>query len=286
MKKIDVHIHVSPEAVYKNDKVFVSDPESMLSHMDELGIEKAVLMSMGESPADLGSNDTNCAICNRFPERFAWMCSLDIRDTDTVYDRLARCKELGAIGIGELTQNLPFDHPFMLAVFSAAETLSMPVTFHMSPEVGYNYGVVDAPGLPLLEETLQAFPNVKFLGHSQPFWIEISGDAPTDPKGRNNWGKGPVTGGGALLRLFEACPNLYGDLSANSGARAIMRDEDFGIRFLERYADRLLFGTDMLNVQQTMPLAAWMEKQLAAGKLQQSTCEKIFYLNAQKMFAW
>ena len=286
MKKIDVHIHVSLKTVYKNDKVFVSDPVHMLAHMDELGIEKAVLMSMGESPAELGSNDTNHAISTRYPERFAWMCSLDIREPETVYERLAKCKEQGAISIGELTQNLPFDHPFMQSVFAAAERLSLPVTFHISPEVGYNYGVVDQPGLPLLEKTLQAYPDVKFLGHSQPFWIEISGDAPTDPKGRNAWGKGPVTEGGALVRLFETYPNLYGDLSANSGARAIMRDEGFGLWFLEKYADRLLFGTDMLNAEQTMPLAAWMEEKLAEGKLTYSTCEKIFYGNAKKMFLW
>lgn len=284
MKKIDVHIHVSPTAVYKNDKVFVSDPESMLAHMDELGIEKAVLMSMGESPAELGSNGTNYAISTRYPERFAWMCNVDICDPEQVYEKLAQCKERGAVGIGELTQNLPLTHPFLQAVFAAAEKLSMPVTFHMSPEVGYNYGVVDEPGLPLLEETLQAFPKVKFLGHSQPFWIEISGDAPTDPKGRNAWGKGEVTAGGTLTRLFETYPNLYGDLSANSGARAIMRDESFGLWFLEKYADRLLFGTDMLNAEQTMPLAAWMEEKLSEGKLTYSTCEKIFYRNAQNLF--
>jgi predicted TIM-barrel fold metal-dependent hydrolase len=270
--------------VYKNDKVFVSDPESMLAHMDELGIEKAVLMSMGESPAELGSNGTNYAISTRYPERFAWMCNVDICDPEQVYEKLARCKERGAVGIGELTQNLPLTHPFLQAVFAAAEKLSMPVTFHMSPEVGYNYGVVDEPGLPLLEETLQAFPKVKFLGHSQPFWIEISGDAPTDPKGRNAWGKGEVTAGGTLTRLFETHPNLYGDLSANSGTRAIMRDESFGLCFLEKYADRLLFGTDMLNAEQTMLLAAWMEEKLSEGKLTFSTCEKIFYRNAQNLF--
>ena len=286
MKKIDVHIHVAPETVYKDDKVFVSNPESMITHMDELGIEKAVLMSMGESPADLGSNEGNRAICAKYPDRFAWMCSLDVRDPETVFDRLANCKAQGAIGIGELTQNLPFDHPFMEKIFSAAQTLSLPVLFHMSPEEGYNYGVVDRSGLPLLEKTLQAFPEVKFLGHSQPFWIEISGDVPTDPKSRNGWGKGPVTEGGALPRLFAAYPNLYGDLSANSGARAIMRDEAFGLWFLETYGDRLFFGSDMLNAEQTLPLAAWMEGKLAAGELRQSTCEKIFYRNAQRMFTW
>ena len=280
MRKIDMHIHVAPSAVYKKEKLFISEPVSMLRHMDELGIEKAVLMSAGESPDDLGSNTANRNICAWYPDRFLWMCNVDICDPDAVYDKLAECKAQGAVGIGELMQNRPMDDPFLQAVFEAAQKLSLPVTFHMSPEVGYNYGVVDHPGLPLLEQTLQKYPDVKFLGHSQPFWIEISGDAPTDPKGRNAWGKGPVTPGGTLLRLFETYPNLYGDLSANSGARAIMRDEKFGIRFLETYADRLLFATDMLNAEQTLPLGAWMEKQLTEGKLSEVTCKKIFSENA------
>lgn len=284
MKKIDMHIHVSPEPVHRNGKLFLSEPESMLRHMDALGIEKAVLMSAGEQPADLGSNEANRQICARYPDRFAWMCNLSLCDPAAVRDRLAACKEQGAMGIGELMQNLPLDAPFLQAVFAAAQDLSMPVTFHMSPEEDYNYGVVDRPGLPLLEQVLQAYPDVMFLGHSQPFWIEISADAPADPKGRNSWGKGAVLPGGVLPRLFEKYPNLYGDLSANSGGRAIMRDEEFGIRFLEEYAHRLFFATDMLNAEQTLPLAGWMEQKLAEGKLSQAACEKIFFQNAERLF--
>ena len=284
MKKIDMHIHLSPEPVYRGEKLFVSEPESMLRHMDEMEIEKAVLMSFGEKPSDLGCNRTNREICARYPDRFAWMCNVDLCDPEDVYDRLAACKAQGAIGIGELKENLPLDHPFLRAVFSAAQSLSMPVTFHMSPEVGLGYGVVDHPGLPLLEKTLQAYPQVKFLGHSQPFWIEISGDAPADPKGRNGWGKGAVAPGGTVVNLFEKYPNLYGNLSANSAGRAIMRDEAFGISFLEKYAHRLFFATDMLNVGQTFPLADWMQTQLAEGKLSRETCQKIFIQNARDVF--
>ena len=284
MKKIDMHIHVSPEPVYKNGKIIVSDPESMLRHMDELGIEKAVLMSAGQSPAPLGSNAANLAICAKYPDRFAWMCNVDEDDCASVFDRIAACKQQGAIGIGELMHNRLLTDPYLQEIFLAAQTLSMPVTFHMSPEVGYNYGVVDMPGLPLLEETLQTYPGVKFLAHSQPFWIEISGDAPTDTKGRNAWGKGPVTDGGAVPRLFERYDNLYGDLSANSAGRAIMRDEAFGIRFLETYSDRLFFATDMLTDTMVMPLAQWMEEQVACGKLSEETCSKIFFKNAQRIF--
>lgn len=284
MKKIDLHLHVSPEAIYKNGKLFVSDPESMLAHMDELGIERGVLMSSGESPAALGSNDGNYAICTRYPDRFSWMCNVDSVAPETVYDRLAACKEQGAVGVGEIMLSRPIDDPFVQTVLESAEKLSLPVTFHMSPAVGFNYGLVDRPGLPLLEEALQRYPNLKFLGHSQVFWIEISGDAPTDDKGRNSWGKGPVTPGGTVPRLFEAHPNLYGDLSANSAGRAIMRDEAFGLAFLEKYADRLFFATDMLNAEMTLPLGPWLDEMANTGRLSQPAYEKITRTNAQSVF--
>jgi len=154
----------------------------------------------------------------------------------------------------------------------------------MSPEEGYSYGVVDAPGLPLLEEVLKKHPKLKILGHSQTFWIEMSAGAPTDKEGRNSWGDGPVIPGGRVPELFAKYPNLYGDLSANSGSRAIMRDPEFGLQFLETYADRLFFATDMVNKDMVFPLGAWLDEQLAAGKLSQSAYRKICFENAQRIF--
>ena len=56
--------------------------------------------------------------------------------------------------------------------------------------------------------------------------------------------KTTITPGGAVIRLLDQYPNIYGDLSANSGLNAITRDPDFGRQFLIDYQDRLLFGTD------------------------------------------
>ena len=57
---------------------------------------------------------------------------------------------------------------------------------------------------------------------------------------------GPVAPGGAIDALMDKYPNMYGDLSAGSGAGAISRDMAFGREFLIRRADRLMFGTDFL----------------------------------------
>ena len=39
-------------------------------------------------------------------------------------------------------------------------------------------------------------------------------------------------------------PNLFGDMSANSGNNAMSRDPEFTADFLKRHQDKLLFGSD------------------------------------------
>ena len=284
MKKIDLHLHLTPFQLPRLGKMNLTSAKNMIPHLEELDIEKGVLMSSAEGGLPFGTNKANRKICQQFPDRYAWMCAVDPKGKEPVYDRLARFKAQGAIGVGELTTNRRLDDPFLQALFAAAERLELPVTIHMSPEVGYSYGVVDEPGLPLLEEVLQKYPKLKLLGHSQTFWIEMSADAPKDKEGRNSWGDGPVVPGGRVPELFEKYPNLYGDLSANSGSRAIMRDEEFGLAFLEKYADRLFFATDMVNADMVFPLGGWLDRMVAEGKLSRRAYELICFENARRVF--
>lgn len=284
MKKIDLHLHLTYRQIPKIGKMNLASGKNMMAHLDELGIGKGVLMSSGEKKVPFGNNKGNRKICQTYPERYAWMCNVDAVNPETVYDRLAEYKSQGAVGVGELTINRPLNDPFLQTVFAAAEKLELPVTIHMSPEVGYSYGVVDEPRLPLLEEVLKTYPNLKVLGHSQTFWIEMSGDAPDTKEERNSWGKGPVVPGGRVPELFAKYENLYGDLSANSAGQAIMRDPEFGLNFLETYADRLFFATDMVNVDMVFPLGAWLDEQVEAGNLSKEAYEKICYKNAQRVF--
>ena len=284
MKKIDLHLHLTPFQIPKLGKLNLASGKNMLPHLEELGIEKGVLMSSAEGGLPFGTNKANRKICQKLPDRYSWMCAVDPKGKEPVYDRLARFKSRGAIGVGELTLNRRLDDPFLMELFAAAEKLGLPVTIHMSPEVGYSYGVVDDPGLPLLETVLAKFPDLKILGHSQTFWIEMSADAPRDKEGRNSWGDGPVVPGGRVPELFEKYPNLYGDLSANSGSRAIMRDEAFGLAFLEKYAERLFFATDMVNTDMVFPLGGWLDRMVAEGKLSRRAYELICFENARRVF--
>ena len=50
--------------------------------------------------------------------------------------------------------------------------------------------------------------------------------------------------GGVTDRFLSDFPNLYGDLSANSGRNSLARDPEFAADFLKRHQDKLMFGSD------------------------------------------
>ena len=115
MGKTDLHLHLSFAPVSKSDAMSVSSYQEMLPHLKELGIDRGVLMSCGETKGLLpcGTNEENRRIAEADPEHYAWMCNLDYDgDPKTVYDRLSVCKEKGAVGIGELMINRGWMIPF------------------------------------------------------------------------------------------------------------------------------------------------------------------------------
>lgn len=281
MSKIDIHLHLALESRMIMKNINISGAEAMIPHLAKLEIRHGILLSSGEKD---GGNHEVMTISRKHPELFSWMCNVDYQNAETVFERIALYKQQGAVGVGEIIFNEYIDSPFVESVFEAAEKLELPILFHMSPEPNYNYGIIDKPGMPLLESALAKFPNLKIIGHSQPFWHEISGDADPSRDERNSWGSGPVTPGGRLPELLRKYPNLYGDLSANSGGSAIMRDEAFGLEFLETFQDKLLFGSDMCNADMEFPLGKWMDEKYAEGKITATAYEKICYGNAQRIF--
>ncbi len=279
MEKFDIHLHILPEAGTVGRMTFES-PETMVPYLRTFGIERGVLMSTGKI-----SNAQNKRIADRYPGMFRWMCNVDASDDPEEYfDILSRCKREGAVGVGELMLNSWIDSPNIQEIFRCAEELQLPVLFHMSPAAGIGYGIADRPRLPLLESALKKYPTLIFIGHSQPFWIEISADAPDDAELRNQWGSGTVVPPGRIEILLDSYENLYCDLSANSGGMAILRDEKFGLRFLEKYQDRLLFGTDLTNSKMVYPLSGWLDRKAAENRLSLTVYRKICRRNAERIF--
>jgi hypothetical protein len=179
---------------------------------------------------------------------------------------------MGAEGFGEHKVGLDFDDPLMMQIYEVCEKLGIPLLFHMDTIRGK-----DQPGLPRLAHALATFPKLAFIGHGPGWWASISGDAKaadfmsSPPR--------PVTSGGAIDRLMDTCPNLWGDLSAGSGAQAISRDPAFGREFLIRRQNRLLFGTDYLQPGQPVP----QFQVLDSLKLPADVAAKIYRKNAEAL---
>lgn len=289
--KIDVHTHISKvaapnrftaeERIAFNKVMDISKSVLLPSAekgMSELGFTEEQLKGLS---APLLSEDAY-AVCQQYPDHFAWMCNIYLDGTDAPHEKLKRYKAMGACGVGEFAQRLRFDDPQMKQLFGWLQELGMPFLFHMSPD-GKTYGVVDEPGLPLLEDALRKFPKLKFIGHSQPFWFEISTYPPDlTTQERNVYPSGKVIPG-RLPYLMQTYDNLYADLSADSAGNAIMRDPDYGLEFLNTFQDKLMYGSDTATAYFHYPMGAYLDSLLHQLKLNPEVYTKICCTNAQRI---
>jgi predicted TIM-barrel fold metal-dependent hydrolase len=246
---IDVHTHIG--RTWNGHPGLSAD--ALVKWMDAHHVAKAVVLPLvsPESSSYLNLTEQALEAAQKHPARLVPFCCIDPR---TSYEggrtglraMLKEYVDQGAKGFGEHKAGLSIDDPRMKALYEVCEDLRLPVLFHMDGQRG-----IDKPGLPGLESVLKSFPTVPFIGHGPGFWASISGDA--NARDLAGYPRGAVKSGGALDRLFDGYPNLWGDLSAGSGAGALSRDREFGRRFLMRRADRLLFGSDYLRPGQDVP---------------------------------
>ncbi len=284
---IDIHVHTRRTPGFpREDGSRYASAEELFAGYDEVGIEKAALLPecSPECAHTLQSNEEVLELAEKYNGRFIPFCNIDPRMMNNSCNSplekiLEYYKKLGCRGIGEVTANLPFLDSMMQNLFRAAEETEMPITFHLSPFVGYSYGIVDYKGLPQLEETMKRFPRLKFFGHSQTFWAEISAD-PTESE-RMGYPRGKVTEG-RLPRLMRQYPNLYGDLSAGSGCNALKRDREYAVKFLNEFQDRLFFGTDICSpaMPTLRPLADFLIDLRDKGEISETVFNKVARENA------
>lgn len=293
IKKIDIHAHVTiyPDIIPKlqvNGQRFLSMDEQIEMY-DKLNIERGVLLPI-VSPEGQWFQMTNesCYLAAKaHPERFLWFCNVDPRasvndkESDLSYI-IEHYKALGAKGVGELTSNMYADDPKMENLFYHCVACDMPVIIHVSPRPGFNYGIVDEIGLPRIEKELKKFPDLKLIGHSQPFWAEMSSDLTEDM--RNDYPMGKVSEG-RLPKLMREYGNLYCDISAGSGAYALMRDKENAARFLEEFSDRVLYGCDFCAITNThqFTLDKFLTDMVTDGYLSEENYKKIVRENAIKL---
>lgn len=247
---IDDHTHVG---TYRHGNKPLS-VKALLDWMDEKDVEKAVILPLvsPESTTYLQLPDVALRAGMEHPDRLIPFCAIDPRaiipgGVRGLTEIIQKYVDRGAKGFGEHKVGLDFDDPLMMRVYEACQNVGIPLLFHMDQVRGK-----DEPGLPRLEHALSTFPELTFIGHGPGWWASISAEV----KEKNDLGgypKGPVLPGGAIDRLMDRYANIYGDLSAGSGANAIGRDREFGREFMIRRQDRLLFGTDYLQPGQSVP---------------------------------
>jgi predicted TIM-barrel fold metal-dependent hydrolase len=250
-KYIDAHHHLDRDFLTSKDK-FTLAP--MIDWMDRNSVSQAVVLALIQYPEkNFPAQSEIIFSSDEIFEKFAAtngrvlpFCVVHpdaCESTSEIVRILERFKEKGAIGFGELkprdaqgkSMKMALDDKRMLRIYEACAAVEFPVVIHIDSSFA-----VDVPGLPALEGLLRKLPQVNFIGHATGWWNSISGDV-KDFKG---YPTGRITAGGAAGRLLEQYPNMYADLSATSGLTAIMRDAEFGRKFLVDHSHKLLFGTD------------------------------------------
>lgn len=285
---IDIHGHTRRiPGPKRHGKQAYSTPEQLLERYEKLQIEKAVMLP-GVSPDAVympQSNEEILRVAEQYPGRFIPFCNIDPRAMTNspaapFNELLDHYKASGCKGVGEVIANLPFLHPLVQNLFKHVEAAGLPLTFHMAAQSGGLYGLYDDPGLPQLERSLQTFPELKFFGHSQTFWAEISRlEKIADRYGYPNY---PVTEG-VVPKLMRQYPNLYGDLSAGSGYNALARDPAFAVEFLDEFQDRLMFGTDISSPDTRTPLVGFLLELRDSRRIRESVFQKIARENAARL---
>lgn len=250
---IDVHSHVYPS----NEK----EIEDWVDNMDRAGIEKTILLT-GAVGAQF---DSLLLIYSTYAPRFDLWCGLDIshygKDSflETMLLELERCHARGAKGVGEISDKglgiysafqdsradgLHLNDPVMTPVYNKCAELNMPLNVHVAepywmylPVDEKNDGLMNASAWKIdttteeirshevlmanFKEAVRKHPKTTFIAcHFMNCSYDLS----------------------ILTDYLDSFPNLYTDISARLGETGSI--PRYMNRFMTKYADRILFGTD------------------------------------------
>ena len=266
----------------------------ILRNMDEQGIDQMWLFSW-EVPEDEYSPSYHAvlppaghgipledvlAVGREAPDRFILGYMPHPKRPDAI-DRLKAAVEIHGVRVAsELKVRLPFDDPDALRLYEACGQMRLPITIHLDYPIDHVRGDYPRPNwwyggsLDAFERAIVACPQTAFIGHAPGFWAHISGD---DLYDKASYPDGPVLPGGRLSEIMRTYPNLYADLSAGSGIKALKRDRDFGRNFLVEFQDKLLFGRDYFDTS--------LMDFLLELALPEEAFAKITYQNAERLLS-
>jgi uncharacterized protein len=218
----DLHFHLRPT------------PAANLAHLDGAGVTKANLLARVASLEQVKATQAAA------PNRFITFASYDISKPDAEQVLTQAVKD-GAQGFGELKFHVAADGPELRRMYALAADLRVPLLIHFQ-EVDHvpNEGTWATGYAKTFASVLKAHPKTTFIGHADAFWANVSADYRNEAA----YPSGPIARGGVTDTWLGEFPNLFGDLSANSGNNALSRDPQFTAEFVKRHQDKLLFGSD------------------------------------------
>jgi predicted TIM-barrel fold metal-dependent hydrolase len=240
---IDMHMH-APRGNADLNQV----AGEILKNMDQCNIQKTVLFA-GTGKAF----DDVAAVFGKHADRIELWCGLDFSNFPaSTLAELDRCVKAGARGVGEISDKgtgyrgvepMHLDDPRMDPVLEKIADLGLPMNVHMG-DPQWMYEPMDATNdllfealffrrddkkddkdlagmLQVLENAVKKHPRVTFVAcHFANQTFDLA----------------------RLGRLLDKYRNLYADSSQReSYLGAIPR---FGKQFIEKYADRIVYGTD------------------------------------------
>ncbi len=213
---------------------FRQQPASNLAHLDGAGVTKANLLTRGAVVEQLK------ALQAAAPDRFTWFNSYDVTRPDAEAVLTQAVKD-GAQGFGEMKFHVAADGPELRRMYALAADLHVPILIHFQ-EVDHfpNEGTWSTGFARTFESILKTYPRTTFIGHADAFWANVSADYHNEAA----YPAGPIKRGGVTDKWLGDYPNLFADMSANSGNNAMSRDAEFTADFVKRHQNKLLFGSD------------------------------------------
>lgn len=284
----DIHAHMYkyPYPTETGD-FLMSTPEQVKLRYRELNITgAAILPILGPELYVPQSVGEIIDMANASEGTLVPFCNVDPRALTNASDAplgilLEHYMNLGCRGVGEVMPNMEWLDPKLQNLLHCTEASGLPLLFDMTGRLGYSYGIYDDPGMPQLETCLERYPNLIFIGHGPAFWAEIS--TLQKPEDRLGYPKYPVIGEGRVAQLMRDYPNLWVDLSAGSGANAMLRDMTYAGAFMREFHERILFGTDICYHNQTIPQPQILFDLLASNSITQDMFDDIACRNAYRL---
>ena len=228
-------------------------------NMDEVGVQKTVILTMATGT----EFDGIYRKYSKYPDRFEVWCGLDLSGYNepafgpAAVKELERCRHLGAQGVGEIHDKgeglvsgkfkAPRMHPDdarMDALWERCGELGMPVSLHVADPI-WMYQKMDKTNDGLMNAyhwRLDNKPNIVSLAGM----IDILDRTLARHRGTTFIACHFANLDYDLARLGEVLernPNLYADISARYAETAPI--PRFASKFYEKYAERLVYGTDM-----------------------------------------